>query len=71
MLIDGQIRWIVKQRVEGKLKNGEIEYAQGNFCKGGTADIFCIKKNGRLAVLKKIVTTLSAFLSTYSNAKML
>jgi len=31
VLTDDQIRWIVKQKVEGKLKNEEIAYAQGEF----------------------------------------
>ena len=31
VLIDGQIRLIVKQKVEGKLKNEKIAYAQGEF----------------------------------------
>jgi len=53
VLIDGQIRWIVNQNVEGKLKNEKIAYAQGNFYKGGTADIFCIEKEWKVAGLEE------------------
>jgi len=53
VLTDDQIRWIVKQKIEGKLKNEEIASIQGISVRRVQQIYSLYKKNGSLPVLKK------------------
>jgi transposase len=53
VLTDDQIKWIVKQKIEGKLKNEEITAVQGISIKRMNQIYSLYKKNGSLSVLKK------------------
>ena len=53
VLTDDQIKWIVKQKVEGKLKNEEIASVQRIFVRRVQQIYSAYKKNGSLPVLKK------------------
>jgi len=53
VLTDDQIKWIVKQKIEGKLKNEEIAAVQGISVRRVQQIYSLYKKNGSLPVLKK------------------
>jgi len=53
VLTDDQIKWIVKQKIEGKLKNEEIAAVQGISIRRVKQIYSLYKKNGSLPVLKK------------------
>ena len=53
VLTDEQIKWIVKQKIEGKLKNEEIAAVQGISVKRVNQIYSLYKKNESLSVLKK------------------
>ena len=53
VLTDDQIKWIVKQKIEGKLKNEEIAAVQGISVRRVQQIYSLYKKNGSLPILKK------------------
>ena len=53
VLTDDQIKWIVKQKIEGKLKNEEITAVQGISIKRVNQIYSLYNKNGSLPALKK------------------
>ena len=53
VLIDDQINWIVKQKIEGKLKNEEIAAVQGISVRRAQQIYSLYKKNESLPVLKE------------------
>jgi len=53
VLTDDQIKWIVKQKIEGKLKNEEIAAVQGISVRRVQQIYSLYKKNESLSVLKK------------------